>query len=153
VTPALCKKILSGVRHGRMHAVCDLQRRLMPLQACLSHDNPAALNYALSLLGLMHPATRLPIVELDTLAKAAVAIALAGIDEDQPAAADDCVFIARHAASWRLLDMDSQRSSLWHGRMVRGWHLAVLRFAVTRDNADRLGLYAVANEIDGCGAP
>jgi hypothetical protein len=36
----------------------------------------------------MHPATRLPIVELDGPAKAAVAIALAGLDEDQPETAE-----------------------------------------------------------------
>jgi hypothetical protein len=47
--------------------------------------------------------------------------------------------------------MDSQRSREWHGRMVRSWHLAVLRFAVTRDNADRIGVFAIANEIDGLG--
>ena len=47
--------------------------------------------------------------------------------------------------------MDSQRSAEWCGRMVRSWHLAVLRFAVTRDNADRLGVLAIANEIDGLG--
>jgi hypothetical protein len=47
--------------------------------------------------------------------------------------------------------MDSQRSGEWHGRMVRSWHLAVLRFAVTRDNADRIGVFAIANEIDGLG--
>ena len=47
--------------------------------------------------------------------------------------------------------MDPQRSGEWHDRMVRSWHLAVLRFAVTRDNADRLGMFAIANEIDGLG--
>lgn len=39
--------------------------------------------------------------------------------------------------------------------MVRAWHLAILRFAVTLDNADRLGVFAIAAEIDrlggGCG--
>jgi 4-hydroxy-tetrahydrodipicolinate synthase len=83
VTPGLCQKIFSGIRHGRLQAARDLQKRFMPLQACLSRDNPAALKYALSLLGLMHPATRLPVVELDGPAKAAIAIALAGVDEDQ----------------------------------------------------------------------
>ena len=46
------------------------------------------LKYALSLLGLMHPNTRLPIVELDEADKAQVARALAGItDEDSIEAA------------------------------------------------------------------
>lgn len=35
--------------------------------------------------------------------------------------------------------------------MLRSWHLAVLRFAVTRENADKLGMLAAANEIDGLG--
>jgi hypothetical protein len=35
--------------------------------------------------------------------------------------------------------------------MVRAWHLAILRFAVTLDNADRLGVFAVAAEIDRLG--
>jgi 4-hydroxy-tetrahydrodipicolinate synthase len=42
----------------------------------------------LSLLGLMHPGTRLPIVQLDGPAKAAVARAVAGIDEDLFGAAE-----------------------------------------------------------------
>lgn len=36
----------------------------------------------------------------------------------------------------------------WHEALLRAWHLAVLRFAITRDNADRLAVLAVANEID-----
>jgi hypothetical protein len=36
----------------------------------------------------------------------------------------------------------------WHARTVRAWQLAVLRFAVTLDNADRLAVLAIANEID-----
>ncbi len=47
--------------------------------------------------------------------------------------------------------MDLQCSAEWQGRMVRSWHLAILRFAVTRENADRLGAFAIANEIDGLG--
>jgi hypothetical protein len=38
-----------------------------------------------------------------------------------------------------------------HAEMVRAWHLAILRFAVTRDNADRLAVFAVANGIDRLG--
>jgi hypothetical protein len=36
----------------------------------------------------------------------------------------------------------------WHAKTVRAWHLAILRFAVTLDNADRLAVMAIANEID-----
>jgi hypothetical protein len=47
--------------------------------------------------------------------------------------------------------MDGRGQDEWGARMLRSWHLAVLRFAVTQDNADRLGLLAVANEIDRLG--
>jgi hypothetical protein len=32
--------------------------------------------------------------------------------------------------------------------LLRAWHLAILRFALTRENADRLGVLAIANQID-----
>jgi hypothetical protein len=45
-----------------------------------------------------------------------------------------------------------QRGSIErHAGLLRAWHLAVLRFALTRDNADRLGVFAIANEIDRLG--
>jgi hypothetical protein len=37
--------------------------------------------------------------------------------------------------------------------MLRAWHLAILRFAITRDNGDRLGIFAIANEIDRLDCP
>jgi hypothetical protein len=47
--------------------------------------------------------------------------------------------------------MGQQGSGEQHSRMLRSWQLAVLRFAVTQDNADRLGVLAVANQIDRLG--
>jgi len=89
VTPDLCRAIFSSCRQGRLQAARYLQKRLEPLGACLSQHNPAALKYALSLLGLMHPTTRLPLVELDGPAKAAVARAITDIaDEDLLGAAE-----------------------------------------------------------------
>jgi hypothetical protein len=41
----------------------------------------------------------------------------------------------------------------WHAKTVRGWQLAILRFAVTLDNADRLAVMAIASEIDRLGPP
>jgi 4-hydroxy-tetrahydrodipicolinate synthase len=83
VTPELCRAIFSSCRQGRFQAARYLQKRLEPLAAYLSQPDPAALKYALSLLGLMHPTTRLPLVELDEPAKAAVARAITDIaDED-----------------------------------------------------------------------
>jgi hypothetical protein len=45
----------------------------------------------------------------------------------------------------------SEGPNEWHAWMVRAWHLAILRFAVTLDNADRLGVFAIAPEIDRLG--
>jgi hypothetical protein len=47
--------------------------------------------------------------------------------------------------------MDSQGSVEWHARTLRAWHLAILRFAVTLDNADGRNVLAIANEIDRLG--
>lgn len=83
VTPDLCRVIFSSLRQGRLQTARYLQKRLVPLNLCLSHDHPAALKYALSLLGLIDPAVRLPLVEPDEPAKAAIAKAVAAIaDED-----------------------------------------------------------------------
>ena len=35
-----------------------------------------------------------------------------------------------------------------HAGTLRAWHLAILRYAVTRDNADRLAVFRIALEID-----
>ena len=40
----------------------------------------------------------------------------------------------------------------WSAKTLRAWQLAVLRFAVTLDNADRLAVMAIANEIDRLGS-
>jgi 4-hydroxy-tetrahydrodipicolinate synthase len=83
VAPQLCEAIFSNCRQGRLQSARYLQNRLAPLTATLAKENPAALKYALCLLGFMSPTTRLPIVELDDAAKAAVASAIAEIgDED-----------------------------------------------------------------------
>jgi hypothetical protein len=39
----------------------------------------------------------------------------------------------------------------WRARTLRAWQLAILRFAVTLDNADRLSVMAIASEIDRLG--
>jgi hypothetical protein len=38
-----------------------------------------------------------------------------------------------------------------HAKTLRAWQLAILRFAVTLDNADRLAVLAIASEIDRLG--
>ena len=83
VAPDLCQAVFSSCRQGRLQTARYLQSRLGPLTAALSKESPAALKYALSLLGFMSPGTRLPIVELDACAKAEVANAIVAIgDED-----------------------------------------------------------------------
>src|SRR5258708_1316846 len=83
VAPGLCQAIFSSCRQGRLQSARYLQNRLAPLTASLTKDSPAALKYALCLLGFMSPSTRLPIVELSDCAKAEVARAIAEIgDED-----------------------------------------------------------------------
>jgi 4-hydroxy-tetrahydrodipicolinate synthase len=83
VTPELCRAIHSSLRQGRLQTARYLQHRLSALHVCLGKESPAALKYALSLLGLMHPTMRLPLVQLDEPSKTAVSRALLDVaDED-----------------------------------------------------------------------
>ena len=88
VTPELCQVIFSSCRQGRWQSARYLQSRLAPLAALLASESPAALKYALCLLGSMRPDTRLPIVELADAAKAEIASALAAIGEEDLACED-----------------------------------------------------------------
>ncbi|MBR0792064.1 4-hydroxy-tetrahydrodipicolinate synthase [Bradyrhizobium manausense] len=83
IAPDLCRTIFSQVRQGRLQTARHLHRRLVPLIACLSRESPAALKYALSTLGLMSPATRLPIVPLNGAAQAEVTRAFAAIADEE----------------------------------------------------------------------
>jgi 4-hydroxy-tetrahydrodipicolinate synthase len=83
LAPDLCRAIFVGCRQGRLVSARYLQHRLVPLTAALSKESPAALKYALSLLGFMSPKTRLPIVELTDAAKAEVASAIAEIGDEE----------------------------------------------------------------------
>ena len=82
IMPDLCQAIFANLKQGRLQAARHLFKRLMPLQACLPDADPAALKYALSLLGLLRPTPRLPIVEPDDAAKAAIASAVTGMAEE-----------------------------------------------------------------------
>jgi 4-hydroxy-tetrahydrodipicolinate synthase len=83
IAPELCQLIFSSCRQGRLQSARYLQSRLAGLTALLAAESPAALKYALCLLGLMRPDTRLPIVELADAVKAEVAGALAAIGEEE----------------------------------------------------------------------
>jgi len=41
----------------------------------------------------------------------------------------------------------------WHAKTLRAWQLAILRFAVTLDNSDRMAVMAIATQIDTLGSP
>lgn len=60
VAPELCLAIFSSCGQGRLQTARYLQNRIAPLTAALSKENPAALKYALCLLGFMSPTTRPP---------------------------------------------------------------------------------------------
>ncbi|MDB5606054.1 MAG: hypothetical protein JWP25_2954 [Bradyrhizobium sp.] len=51
------------------------------------------------------------------------------------------------------MEMDSNAwGSERHAKALRAWQLALLRFAITMDNADRLALLAIAAELDAPGS-
>ncbi|WGD54308.1 4-hydroxy-tetrahydrodipicolinate synthase [Bradyrhizobium sp. CB1650] len=83
IAPDLCRTIFSQVRQGRLQSARYLNKRLIPLVSCCAKESPSALKCALSLLDLMRPDTRLPIVPLDAAAQAEVARALAAIADEE----------------------------------------------------------------------
>jgi 4-hydroxy-tetrahydrodipicolinate synthase len=92
VAPDLCQTIFSSCRQGRLQSARYLQGRLAPLTAALIKESPAALKYALCLLGFMSPTTRLPIVELADAGQAEVASAITEIGDEDLA----CPIESRH---------------------------------------------------------
>jgi 4-hydroxy-tetrahydrodipicolinate synthase len=83
IVPAMCQAIFSDCRQGRMPSAQLLQQRLWTLAASVATENPAAVKYALSLLGLMRPDPRLPLVALSDQAKAEVATAIEIVMPDE----------------------------------------------------------------------
>jgi 4-hydroxy-tetrahydrodipicolinate synthase len=86
VAPDLCQAMFSNCRRARLQSARYLQSRLAPLSAVLATEGPAALKYALCLLGLMSPNTRLPMLELDDAAKHKVVAAIAAIGDQETGA-------------------------------------------------------------------
>ncbi|WP_050426347.1 4-hydroxy-tetrahydrodipicolinate synthase [Bradyrhizobium tropiciagri] len=87
VAPDLYVAVYRHFRAGRLYQARELHQRLVPLVALLEREHPAALKFALALLGFMQPATRLPIVQLGATAKAEVAQAMAALADEYLAAA------------------------------------------------------------------
>jgi len=83
IVPAMCQAIFSNYRQGRMQPAQQLQQRLWTLAASVAKENPAAVKYALSFLGLMRPNPRLPLVELSDQAKAEVTAAITTVMPDE----------------------------------------------------------------------
>jgi 4-hydroxy-tetrahydrodipicolinate synthase len=83
VIPEICRQLYRSCKEGDLQLARVLAMRVGRLTATLSRDStPAPLKYALSLLGLMSPQIRLPLVELAEPAKAEVAAAMRIIEED-----------------------------------------------------------------------
>lgn len=87
VAPDLCVAVARHLREGRLYQARELHQRLVPLATLLEREHPAALKFALALLGFMQPATRLPIVQLDGSAKAELAQAMTDIADEHLARA------------------------------------------------------------------
>jgi 4-hydroxy-tetrahydrodipicolinate synthase len=74
VAPGRCRNMFLACKHGQMAKAQRLGDQIAQLTYALFREpNPVPLKYALSLLGLMSPKVRLPLVELADRAKAEVA--------------------------------------------------------------------------------
>ena len=77
VAPGLCRNMFLACRQGQ---IASAQRWVIPVAkltaALFRESSPSPLKYALSLLGLMSPMVRLPLVELTDQSKAEVAAAM-----------------------------------------------------------------------------
>lgn len=82
IAPELYRDLTESCRQGRLRNALDIAERLAPLTASLVPQSPAALKYALSLLGPTSPRVRLPMMELTGEEKTEVAHAVAGIGDE-----------------------------------------------------------------------
>ncbi len=81
ILPEQCWEMDRHFRHGRQSSACAVQSRLLPLISALAKESPAAIKYAMCLLGLCLPNVRLPMVELDETAKVELAKLIAEVSE------------------------------------------------------------------------
>jgi 4-hydroxy-tetrahydrodipicolinate synthase len=82
VIPGLCQAIHASLSEGRLQSARLLSSRLSPIAELLAADHPVALKYALALLGLVRPDTRLPLVPLDDTARRLVEAAVARLCDE-----------------------------------------------------------------------
>ena len=82
VAPGLCRKMFRALRQGQTDTAQRWATELEPLtESLFCESNPAPLKHALSLLGLIAPRLRLPLVEVSDTNAAAIAAALARVFE------------------------------------------------------------------------
>jgi 4-hydroxy-tetrahydrodipicolinate synthase len=94
--PKLCHGIYESCMKSHMPVPEELSARIAVLATVLSADSQvAALKYGLSLLGLVKPAVRLPLVELGDEERKAVALAMTAFCEDKVAADASSCRLAR----------------------------------------------------------
>jgi 4-hydroxy-tetrahydrodipicolinate synthase len=85
VVPGLCRSMFLAYRHGQMLRAERLAKPISRLTSALFREtSPVPLKYALSLLNLMSPRVRLPLVELTEQTKAELAIVIAQMRDDHP---------------------------------------------------------------------
>jgi 4-hydroxy-tetrahydrodipicolinate synthase len=85
VAPALCRSMYLALRQGQPAQAQRLVTAAATLTAALfSESNPAPVKYALSLMNIMSPRVRLPLVELSVESKARVEKALADTSARHP---------------------------------------------------------------------
>jgi 4-hydroxy-tetrahydrodipicolinate synthase len=85
VAPGLCRNMFLAGRQGQITSAQRWANPIAQLTAVLFREtSPAPLKYALSLLGLMSPKVRLPLVELTSQSKTDVAAVLARLSEAYP---------------------------------------------------------------------
>jgi 4-hydroxy-tetrahydrodipicolinate synthase len=85
VAPGLCRQLFMACRQGEPAAAQRWAATLADLTAVLFRENsPSSLKYAMSLLGLMSPMVRLPLVELTDTTKGAVAAVMTRLGENFP---------------------------------------------------------------------
>jgi 4-hydroxy-tetrahydrodipicolinate synthase len=80
--PDLCRRSYDCCLTGNVRVARGTSSRLAALSTLLAGDSPvAALKYAMSLMGFIRPAVRLPLVELDEAAKGALASAMMDVTD------------------------------------------------------------------------
>ncbi|WP_064737397.1 4-hydroxy-tetrahydrodipicolinate synthase [Bradyrhizobium sp. Ai1a-2] len=101
LVPELCHAVFASLKEGRPQSSRYLFNRMVPIAELLAAEHPAALKYALSLLGLIRPTTRLPIVQLNDAAKAEVTKAIAELGDEEWSDMEELCPLAGRATSER----------------------------------------------------